>query len=318
MLSDPKKRAEYDRHGFAGVAGFSSEDLFSGIDFDDIFGGFDFGLAGSGLFNRFFGHPRRRPGPPRGANLEVELTVPLARIASGGEEEIRFERPQVCPTCRGARAAPGSAPRKCEACGGTGRETRQESRQEKQGRVLIQHVIVCPACGGRGELIDHRCPGCAGEGTVVSTERLTVNVPAGAEEGMARRVPGKGLASAEAGAAPGDLYVVVRSAPDPRFERDGPDLWREESITVSDAALGADLNVPTMAGTATARVPPGTQPETVLRLRGKGLPEFGGRAHGDLYLRLRVDVPQRLSVEQKAAFERLRELDRKGNRPPSS
>lgn len=306
VLSDPKKRAEYDSHGFAGVAGFSPEDLFSGINFEDIFGGFDFGLGGGGLFDRFFGG-RRRAGPARGANLEFDLTVPLARIVSGGEEEIRFTRPQVCPTCHGSRSAPGTQPRKCAACGGTGRQTRQETRKEKQGNVLIQHVTVCPVCGGAGEFIDTPCPTCGGRGTTVAEERLKVNIPVGAEEGMALRIPGKGMPSEEPGGAPGDLYVVVRSAPDPRFERDGADLWRVETLSVADAALGAELSVPTLDGNATAKVPPGTQPDTVLRLKGKGLPEFGGRTRGDLYLRLRVHVPEHLTAAEKEAFEKLRE-----------
>jgi molecular chaperone DnaJ len=315
VLSDLKKRAEYDSHGFAGVAGFSPEDLFSGINFEDIFGGFDFGLGG-GLFDRFFGG-RRRAGPARGANVEVDLTVPLARIVTGGEEEIRFTRPQVCPTCHGTRGAPGSSPRKCEACGGSGRQTRQETRKEKQGNVVIQHISVCPVCGGQGQFIDKPCPTCGGSGSTFSEERLTVNVPAGAEDGMALRIPGKGLPSEAGGGVPGDLYVVVRSAPDPRFERDGADLWRAETISVADAALGTELSVPTLDGTATARVPPGTQPDTVLRLKGKGLPEFGGRARGDLYLRVRVRVPEHLSRAQKDAFERLRELEPGGEKKDS-
>jgi len=314
VLSDPKKRAEYDSHGFAGVAGFTPEDLFSGINFEDIFGGFDFGLGG-GLFERFFGHGgRRHAGPARGANVEVELTVPLARIASGGEEEIRFTRPQVCPACHGTRAAPGTSPRKCDACGGSGRQTRQETRREKQGSVVIQHIGVCPVCGGQGEFIDKPCPSCGGSGSMLTEERLTVNVPVGAEEGMALRIPGKGMPAEEAGGSSGDLYVVVRTAPDPRFERDGPDLWRVESVSVADAALGTELSVPTLDGTAAAKVPPGTQPDTVLRLRGKGLPEFGGRTRGDLYLRLRVHMPEHLTAAQKEAFERLRELEKKGSK----
>jgi molecular chaperone DnaJ len=316
VLSDPKKRAEYDSHGFAGVADFTQEDLFSGINFEDIFGGFDFGLGGGGLFERFFGggRGRRHAGPARGSNVEVDLTVPLARIASGGEEQIRFTRPQTCPACHGTRAAAGTTPRKCEACGGSGRQTRRETRKEKEGSVLIQHVSVCPVCAGQGEFIDKPCPTCGGSGSTFAEERLTVNVPLGAEEGMALRIPGKGMPAEEAGGTPGDLYVVVRSATDPRFERDGADLWRVESISVADAALGTELTVPTLDGTASAKVPPGTQPDTVLRLRGKGLPEFGGRAHGDLYLRLRVHVPEHLSGAQKEAFERLRELEKQGSK----
>lgn len=312
VLSDPKKRAEYDSHGFAGVAGFSPEDLFSGINFEDIFGGFDFGLGG-GLFERFFGG-RRHAGPVRGANVEVELTVPLSRIVTGGEEEIRFTRPQVCPACHGTRAAPGSSPRKCEACGGSGRQTRQETRKETQGSVLIQHIVICPVCGGAGEFIDHPCPSCGGTGSTLSEERLKVNIPVGAEEGMALRIPGKGMPADAAGGLPGDLYVVVRSSRDPRFVRDGADLWRTETISVADAALGTELSVPTLDGNATARVPPGTQPDTVLRLKGKGLPEFGSHARGDLYLQVKIRVPEKLGREERELYERLRELAAKGKR----
>ncbi|MEW6133476.1 MAG: DnaJ C-terminal domain-containing protein [Pseudomonadota bacterium] len=313
VLSDPGKRAEYDSRGFAGVSDFSPEDLFSGIDFEDIFGGFDFGLGGGGLFDRFFGG-RRHAGPARGANVEVDLTVPLSRIVTGGEEEIRYSRPQVCPTCHGSRAAPGSSPRKCEACGGSGRQTRQETRKEKQGNVLIRHVTVCPVCGGSGEIIDKPCPTCSGTGSTLVEERLKVNIPIGAEEGMALRVPGKGMPSEVAGGPPGDLYVVVRSAPDPRFVREGADLWRTETIPVADAALGTELSVPTLDGTATARVPAGTQPDTVLRLKGKGLPEFGGRGRGDLYVQVKIRVPEKLSREERALYERLRELAGQGKR----
>jgi molecular chaperone DnaJ len=313
VLSDPRKRAEYDSRGFAGVADFSPEDLFSGINFEDIFGGFDFGLGGGGLFDRFFGG-RRHAGPARGANVEVDLTVPLSRIVTGGEEEIRFTRPQVCPTCHGSCAAPGTSPRKCEACGGTGRQTRQETRKEKQGSMLIQHIVVCPACGGAGEFVDKPCPACGGTGRILAEERLKVNIPIGAEEGMALRIPGKGMPSEDAGGLPGDLYVVVRSMRDPRFQRDGADLWRSETISVADAALGTELNVPTLDGAATARVPAGTQPDTVLRLKGKGLPEFGGQARGDLYLQVKIQVPEKLSREERALYERLRELAGKGKR----
>ena len=306
MLSDPRKRAEYDSRGFAGVASFSPEDLLSGIDFEDIFGGFDFGLGGGGLFDRFFG--RRAAGPARGANLEVGLTVPLERIASGCEEEIRYSRPQTCPACHGSRAAAGSGPRKCEACGGSGRQTRQETRKEKQGSVLIRHIGICPVCGGAGEFIDHPCPTCGGSGTTLAEERLKVSIPVGAEEGMALRIPGKGMPSEGEGGLSGDLYVVVKSAPDPRFVRDGADLWRTETISVADAALGTELSVPTLGGTATAKVPRGTQPDTVLRLRGKGLPEFGGHGRGDLYLRVKIRIPEKLGQEERGLYERLRQL----------
>jgi molecular chaperone DnaJ len=307
ILSDPKKRKEYDTAGFAGVAGFTPEDLFSGIDFGDIFGGLGFDL-GESLFDRFF---RRRPaGPPRGANLEVTVEVPLERVVTGGSETVRVARPTTCPACHGSRAKAGTAPRRCAACGGTG----QHVMSRREGGVMFQKITPCVACGGQGRVIDHPCPDCRGQGEVERDETLTINIPLGVEEGMALRVPGHGLPSREPGGVPGDLYVVVRSVADPRFERDGTDLWRMEKVRIADAVLGTSLEVPTLDGPVTVTIPPGTQPDAVLRVRGKGLPEFGGKERGDLYLRVRVHVPDRLATEERKLWERLRDLGKKDKR----
>jgi molecular chaperone DnaJ len=302
VLSDPKKRAEYDARGFAGVAGFSQQDLFGGIDFEDIFGGLNFDFGG-GLFDTFLG--RRAAGPPRGANIEVRLTVPLERILAGGEDKLRYRRPAECPSCHGARAKAGTQPRKCERCGGSGR---QVSSERKKG-VTLQRITTCPACRGEGRIIDQPCPECSGRGQVEREETLTVKVPPGFEEGAALRVPGHGMPSGHAGGVPGDLFVIVHSAPDPRFERANAELWRTETVNVADAVLGTKLKVPTLDGApVTVTVEPGTQPDTILRLRGKGLPEFGRRGRGDLHLRLKVRVPERPSAEERALYERLRRL----------
>lgn len=308
VLSDPKKRAEYDARGFEAVAGFSREDLFGGIDFEDLFGGlnFDFGLGG-GLFDHFF--HRRRAGPTRGMNVEVELVVPLERVVSGGEEKVRLPRQTACPVCHGTGAAPGTQPRTCTVCNGTGRQTISRRETRDKGSVVIQQITVCPACFGRGSVIDKPCPACGGTGKTERDEILSVAIPVGVEEGMALRIPGRGMASREPGGQPGDLFVVVRTAPDPRFERDGADLWRTEVIAVADAVLGAMLTVPTLERPAEVTIPPGTQPDTVLRIRGKGLPEFGGRGRGDLYLRIRVRIPERLSSEEHELYQRLRILE---------
>jgi molecular chaperone DnaJ len=310
VLSDPNKRKAYDARGFAGVAGFSEEDLFRHVDFDDLFGGlnFDFGGLGfgGGLFDRFFG--RRRAGPPRGANLEVELRVPLERVATGGEEKVRFVRPVPCDACHGSGAKAGTQPRRCEACQGTGRKTVQSQRREREGEVIVRSLSPCPVCGGSGQIIDQPCPTCHGTGQTEREESLTVNVPLGVEEGMALRVPGHGMPAQEKGGVAGDLFVIVRSARDPRFERAGADLWREEVLTIPEAVLGTRRDVPTLDGQVEVTIPPGTQPDAVLRLAGKGLPDFGGRATGDLFLRLRVAVPQRLSAKERQLYEALREL----------
>lgn len=306
VLSDPKKRADYDARGFAGVAGFSRDDLFGGIDFGDIFGGHDFGFDfGGGLFDGFF--HRRRSGPSRGANIEVELAIPLEKVASGGEETVRLARPVTCASCHGSGAKAGTAPRRCETCGGSGRLT--QSRHQEKEHVLIQQVTTCPACHGQGRFIDQPCPECGGSGQSGKEESLTVTIPAGVEEGMALRVPAKGMPSAEAGGAPGDLFVVVRTRRDPRFARDGADLWRSITLSVPQAVLGTTLETPTLDGVASVTVPPGSQPDTVLRLAGKGLPVFGAQRHGDLYLRLRVTLPEHLAPEERELYQRLRALE---------
>jgi len=310
VLSDPKKRAEYDARGFAGVAGFTPEDLFSGIDFGDIFGeagfGLDFGFGGGGLFDRLFG--RRRAGPVRGRDLQVELVLPLETIARGSEETVRYPRPVDCPRCHGSGAEPGTAPRTCTTCGGSGRKVVTRGEQRGQAAIRFQQVTVCPECDGRGTIIDKPCRDCRGEGRVEKDESLKVSIPPGAEEGMALRIPAHGLPSTEAKAPPGDLYVIISSAPDTRFARSGADLWRTETLGVADAVLGAALKVPTLDGAVEVTVPPGTQPGEVLRLRGKGLPVFGARGRGDLHLRIEVRVPERLSAAERELYERLRAL----------
>lgn len=305
ILSDPKKRSEYDVRGFAGVEGFSQEDLFSGINFEDIFGGLNFDFGGGGLFDGFF-HRRRHAGPVRGANIEVELSISLERVANGGEEKVHLRRPVSCAACHGTGAEGGAAPKACEACKGTGRISRS-SRKEKE-YILIQQISICPACRGRGSIIEHPCTKCNGRGTVEQEENLSVKIPPGVEEGMVLRIPGKGMPSSETGGATGDLFVVVHSTEDPRFERAGADLLRRETIPLLDAVLGATLQVPTLQGSASVTIPPGTQPGAVLRLKGKGLPEFGNGHYGELFLRIEVQVPEQLSREERELYERLRAI----------
>jgi molecular chaperone DnaJ len=314
VLSDPKKRADYDARGFAGVAGFTPEDLFAGIDFGDIFGGVgfdaDFGLGAGGLFDRLF--RARRAGPARGRDLQLELALPLETILRGGEETVRYTRPVACPRCSGSGAEPGTKPRSCATCGGTGRKTITRGEKRGEAAIRFQQITVCPDCGGRGTLIDKPCRDCRGEGRMEREESLKVAIPAGAEEGLALRIPGHGLPSDESGGLPGDLFVVVASMPDARFARSGADLWRSETVSIAEAVLGSELRVPTLNGPLEVTVPPGTQPGAVLRLRGKGLPRYGGRGRGDINLRIEVRVPERVSAEEREIYERLRALARRG------
>jgi molecular chaperone DnaJ len=231
--------------------------------------------------------------------------VPLERVLTGGEETLRYQRLVTCPTCRGSRARPGTQPRKCETCGGTGRQV----KSERQRGVMLRQITMCPTCGGEGTVIEALCPECSGRGEVEREETLTVKVPPGIEEGAALRVAGHGMPSPDARGAPGDLFVIVHSAPDARFDRVNAELWRTETIGITDAVLGTTLKVPTLNGAPLeVTVAPGTQPDTVLRLRGKGLPEFGRRRRGDLLIRLKVRVPERPSSEERALYERLRML----------
>jgi len=305
VLSDPKKRAQYDSGGFAGVAGYSAEDLFGGINFEEIFGGRGFGLdfglgGGGGLFGRFFG----RRGMAGGEDIEVVLTIPLEKVASGGEAVVRVPRSEKCPDCGGTGCKAGTKPRDCGKCKGTG----QQATTRRDGGVMFQQITTCPECAGRGHFIDTPCAKCAGRGEVEREETITVKVPPGVEEGMALRVAGRGYPAAQPGAPPGDLLVCIRSEPDARFERRGADLLRAETIGIADAALGTTLQVPTLNGTATVKVPPGTQPDSLLRLAGKGLPNFRARGHGSIYVRLAMQVPEKLSAEERKLFERLREI----------
>lgn len=318
ILSDPGKRADYDSHGFAGVAGFSAEDLFSGIDFDDIFGDTGFGMPfGGGLFGDLFGRRRRRAGPARGRDLEVQLVIPLEKVNAGGEETVHFNRPVVCSACNGDGAEPGTRPRNCEACDGSGRQVFARDETKKRGAIHFQQITTCPVCHGQGTFVDHPCKQCAGTGKQQKDDKLSVTIPAGAEEGMALRIPGHGLPSEESGGETGDLYVIVRTAPDPRFMRRGADLWRTETLEIPDAVLGTTLRVATLDGHVDVKVPPGTQADEILRLRGKGLVKFGGYGRGDINLRLQLRVPDHLSREEKQLYEQLRKT-RSGKQQKSS
>jgi molecular chaperone DnaJ len=317
VLSDPKKRAEYDARGFAGVAGFTPEDLFAGIDFGDIFGGAgyqaEFGAGMGGLFERLFG--RRRSGPARGRDLQVELVLPLETILRGGEETLRHTRPVACARCGGNGSEPGTQPRRCASCEGTGRKTITRGGQRGEASIRFQQITVCTDCGGRGTIIEKICRDCRGEGRLEREESLKISIPAGAEEGLALRIPAHGMPGDDPGSLPGDLFVLVTSAPDPRFVRSGADLWRTESVGVADAVLGTELRVPTLNGAVDVTVPPGVQPGAVLRLRGKGLPRFGGQGRGDINLRIEVRVPEQTSAEERGLYERLRALAHREERP---
>ncbi|MGB5965151.1 MAG: DnaJ C-terminal domain-containing protein [Sulfurimonadaceae bacterium] len=310
VLSDPKKRTEYDNRGFAGVSGFSQEDLFGGINFDEIFGGggfgFDLGGFGGGLFDGFFQRGGQRGS--RGDDIRVEVVVPLQKIVTGGDEEVRISHPRVCPHCNGTGAASESDLHTCKTCKGTGKliNTRQE------GNVSYQEIRPCQECGGKGRFIDKPCLRCGGAGMIDEPETLTVKIPVGAEEGMVLRIPAHGRPSPTPEGKPGDLLVIVRTAYDPHFKRAGADLWHAQTIELIDAVLGKEIDVSTLEGEVKVTVPQGTQPNAVLRLSEKGVPRFGEMKRGDLYLRLNVHIPDHLSDEERELYTKLRKLSTDG------
>ena len=308
ILSDPKKRADYDARGFAGVAGFSAEDLFSGIDFGDIFGDMGFGFdIGGGLFGDLFRRHRRPSGPAKGSDLEVRLVIPLEKVNSGGDETVAFNRPVTCTSCHGSGAKPGTEARKCSACNGTGQQVITRKETKEKGTISFQQITTCPICNGQGTFIDTPCDMCNGRGEINKEDKLKVTIPAGVDEGTALRIPGHGLPSHDSSGPSGDLYVIVRSKPDSRFERHGADLWRLETIEIPDAVLGTKINIPTLNGQVEVKIPAGSQPDEVLRLKGKGLPVFGAPMHGDINIRLQIHIPEKLTAEEKDLYSQLRE-----------
>lgn len=300
VLYDPKKRATYDAGGHAGMPGFSPEDLFGGLHFEDLFADMGFDPGGFGVFDRLF---RRSTGPRRGSDVRVTLHVPLAKIVSGGEEVVSVAHEMQCLECKGTGAAPGTQSRSCEKCDGSGQMTQSQTREN----VTIQQITTCPHCHGSGSFIDNPCSACGGKGTVYREEKLTLQIPPGAEEGMALRIPGRGKPSPQAGNPPGDLYVIVRTEADLRFERHGANLWRRLPVNVVDAVLGTKVVVATLDGEVEIDVPAGTQPDSVLRLKGKGLPYFGSDTRGDLFLRIDVHVPEKLSPRERQLYQDLRQ-----------
>jgi molecular chaperone DnaJ len=294
ILIDAQKRAAYDRFGHAGVggAGGFTPDFSSTIfaDFEDIFGDF-FGLGD--IFGRRTG---RRTRSARGADLRYDLEISFEEAANGLDTKIKIPRWEQCSTCGGRGAKKGSEPETCSMCGGRGHTRHQ------QGFFTLTRT--CPACNGQGQVIREVCASCSGEGRMRQEKVLGIKIPAGVEDGMRLRVSGEGDTGYQKGES-GDLYVVLRVREHPFFERRGNDLYCTIPISITQAALGTEIRVPTLRGQERLRIPEGTQTGSVFRIRGKGLPNLDGRGLGDLYVSVHVVIPTKLTREQRRIFESL-------------
>ena len=319
VLHDPQKRQRYDQFGFAGVGGaagggyqnMSMDDIFSqfGDIFSDLFGGGG-GGGGFGGFNPFgggFGGGGHRAQQHRGGDLRLKVRLTLKECATGVTKKFKVRKKVTCSHCHGSGAENGSGDKQtCSTCHGSG----YILRQQRSMFGMMQTQSVCPDCGGEGTIIKNKCHQCGGTGVQTGDEVIEVHIPAGVADGVVVNVPGKGDAAIHGG-IPGDIQVFVEVEPDKDFVRQDKDIIYNLLIDMPTAALGGEVEVPTLSGKVKLKIDPGTQPGKVLRLRGKGLPALQGYGYGtgDEIVNISVYIPETLSREEKEALERMRQSD---------
>jgi molecular chaperone DnaJ len=296
VLSDPEKRAAYDRFGHAGVRGPGGGVDFNVdfSDFADIFGDL-FGFGGFGRTSR-----RSRNVPRRGGDLQYRLDLTFEEAVFGAEKEVEITRDETCTTCNGSGSEPGTSPIRCKNCNGAG-EVRQV-RQTILGSMV--QVTTCPTCNGQGEIIETPCHTCQGRGQVRRTRKKVVSVPAGVDTNTQIRLAGEGQPGINGGPN-GNLYIVINVKPHKYFRRRDYDILMDLNVNVAQAVLGAEVEIPTVDGQATLKIPAGTQPGKVLHMRGKGVPHLRSNGRGDQLVVVNVEIPSRLSQEQRQLFEQL-------------
>ncbi len=299
VLSDPQKRSMYDQYGHAGIdQRYSTEDIFKGADFSSVFEGAGlgdifgkiFGDAGFDVFGETSGSRSKRAR--RGRDIQYEVELSLEDAFMGIKKSIKVPRNEYCSNCEGSGASPGSKPKICPTCKGQG--------QVVMASGFFRMAQTCSACGGEGKIITEFCPQCHGKGMVRVTRNIEVNFPPGIDNDSQLRVRGEG----EVGSTSrGDLYIFVRVQPHDIFQRSGNDLQMQLNINFVKAALGAEVNVPTLNGVVSMKIPAGTQSGKIFRLRNKGMPDLHGGSPGDQYVRVMIQVPTRISPEQKKLLE---------------
>ncbi|MBR1611694.1 MAG: molecular chaperone DnaJ, partial [Methanobrevibacter sp.] len=302
---DDEKRQRYDQFGHAGMDGFTAEDFYQNVNFEDIFQGFDIG----NIFDMFgFGGGARsrsaRTGPQRGSDIYTEVPITLEEAFEGCEKEIKITRSELCPTCNGSKSKPDSEPETCKVCGGTGQI------KEVSNTFLGQMVNVrpCRECGGTGKIITDPCDECHGKGSIRKTKTIKIEIPEGVDEGNHLRVSGEGNCG-EAPGLEGDLIVTVHVKRHKTFVREGDHLYLEQQISFPQAALGDLISIPTIEGKEVEfKVTPGTQSETVYKLRGQGMNSVRHNGRGNMYVTVKVVVPKKLNSKQKDLLKQFSEV----------
>jgi molecular chaperone DnaJ len=317
VLSDPEKRGAYDRYGHQAFSPGGMGGGFRGGGgmhdpfevFREVFGGAGGGGIFENIFGEGFGGGSERGGRGRGSDLRYDMRISFLEAARGVEKEIEISKLQPCDTCEGSGAEPGSKVTTCPTCGGHG--------QVAVTRGFFNIAQTCPKCRGAGQIIQKPCHACRGEGRVEKTATIKIKVPAGVEDGTRLRSSGQGEGGVR-GSPAGDLYVVLHVEPHEIFQRDGTDLFCNVPISFAKAALGGEVKVPTLDGSAILRVPAGTPSHKVFRLRGKGLPDVHGRGIGDLHVKIYVEVPTKLNADQRAKLEAFAETCDEHTHPEES
>lgn len=290
VLSDPKKRQMYDQYGHAGIdQNYTSEDIFRGADFGDL-GDIFSQFFGGGNFGDIFGGASRGGGrrADRGADIQYEVEVTLEDVYKGIKKNIKVPRHEYCASCQGTGAKNGTSLAKCSACQGSGYTV------VSSGFFRMQQT--CHQCGGQGKTITEKCTDCHGHGKIRVTRTIDVNIPAGVDNSSRLRVQGEGETGRD---GKGDLYIYIHVLPHDQFQRDHNDIYLELHINFLIAALGSEISVPTLDGKVSMKIPAGTQSGKVFRLKGKGMPDLRGGSQGDQYVKIMLDVPEKLSAEQK-------------------
>ncbi|HNO99900.1 MAG TPA: molecular chaperone DnaJ [Ferruginibacter sp.] len=309
VLSDSDKRAQYDRFGHqafgpgrsGGGGGYSG----GGMNMDDIFSQFGDIFGDDNPFGSFFGGSNRRSSGSRargqrGSNLRVKLKLNFEEIAKGAQKTIKVKKYVPCNTCGGSGAKDKNSVQTCGTCGGSGQVRRVQNTFLGQ----MQTVTTCPTCNGEGSTVTHKCTACKGDGRVYGEETVTIDIPAGVQEGMQLSLSGRGNAG-ERGGSPGDLIVLIEEEPHPQLHRDGLNVAYDLHISIPDAVFGTQVEVPTIDGRAKIKIPPGTQSGKIFRLKGKGFPNVNSYEKGDQLIQVNVWTPQHVSDEEKRMLEKL-------------